>query len=99
MDSFQPDVLIIGAGIAGLAAAAKLSNAGLRVLVLEARDRIGGRVLTVQPADLGVGVEVGGGVVHGRSAQIFDLIKSGGLEGGKSEGQTVCSNAQGLGRC
>ena len=99
MDSFQPDVLIIGAGVAGLAAAAKLSNAGLRVLVLEARDRIGGRVLTVHPPDLGVAVELGAEFVHGRSPQIFDLIKSGGLEGAKIEGQTFCSNEQAIGRC
>ncbi|MGH8641453.1 MAG: FAD-dependent oxidoreductase, partial [Burkholderiales bacterium] len=40
------DVIIIGAGAAGLAAASELAPSGLRVLVLEARDRIGGRVWT-----------------------------------------------------
>ena len=40
------DVLIIGAGAAGLAAARELSCAGLRVIILEARDRIGGRINT-----------------------------------------------------
>jgi len=39
-------VIVIGAGAAGLSAARQLQNKGFRVLVLEARDRIGGRVNT-----------------------------------------------------
>ena len=47
------DVAIIGAGAAGLAAARTLENSGLSVLVLEARDRIGGRSQTViLPGDI-----------------------------------------------
>ncbi|NGX95313.1 MAG: FAD-dependent oxidoreductase, partial [Candidatus Afipia apatlaquensis] len=41
------DVAIIGAGAAGLAAARTLENSGLSVLILEARERIGGRSQTV----------------------------------------------------
>jgi monoamine oxidase len=48
----QTEILIIGAGAAGLAAAAKLSKAGRSVAVVEARDRIGGRMLTpYEPCD------------------------------------------------
>ncbi|HTU61223.1 MAG TPA: FAD-dependent oxidoreductase, partial [Polyangiales bacterium] len=51
------DVLILGAGIAGLAAARALSERGVRCVVLEARDRIGGRIHSLQ-LDTGV-VELG----------------------------------------
>jgi monoamine oxidase len=40
------DVIIIGAGVAGISAARKLKAAGVRTIIFEARDRIGGRVLT-----------------------------------------------------
>lgn len=54
----DPDVVVIGAGMAGLGAARTLSDAGWNVLVLEARERIGGRVWTSRawpdmPVDLG----------------------------------------------
>ncbi|HVJ25412.1 MAG TPA: FAD-dependent oxidoreductase, partial [Burkholderiales bacterium] len=42
----QVDVLVVGAGAAGLAAAAELTRAGRSVLIVEARDRIGGRCYT-----------------------------------------------------
>jgi phytoene dehydrogenase-like protein len=45
---FTPDVLIIGAGAAGLAAAVTLTQAGVSVHILEARDRIGGRIYNVK---------------------------------------------------
>jgi polyamine oxidase len=47
------DVVIVGGGLAGLTAAATLSQAPLRVCVLEARDRLGGRVHTVGGVDMG----------------------------------------------
>ncbi len=51
--------MIVGAGVAGLAAAQRLVAAGLDVIVREARDRIGGRVWTVHEPGLAVPVELG----------------------------------------
>ncbi|MFF0739441.1 flavin monoamine oxidase family protein [Streptomyces sp. NPDC004111] len=61
----MPEVIVIGAGVAGLACAADLARAGVDVLVLEARERIGGRVRTHRPADGGPAVELGAQIVHG----------------------------------
>jgi len=73
------DVLVLGAGIAGLAAAERLSAAGRRVLVLEARDRIGGRIHTVDDPGLHHPVELGAEFVHGRPANLIELIQISGL--------------------
>jgi len=59
------DVIVIGAGMAGLAAAHELTRAGLQVAILEARDRIGGRVHTVRDPSLNYPVELGAEFVHG----------------------------------
>jgi monoamine oxidase len=59
----EVDVAIIGAGAAGLAASRLLTEAGIDVLLLEARDRIGGRALSV-PAGDGAGLDLGCGYLH-----------------------------------
>lgn len=56
-------VVVVGAGMAGLAAAASLVEAGAEVVLLEARDRIGGRIFTDR--SLGVAVEHGANFIHG----------------------------------
>ena len=68
------DVLIIGAGVAGLAAAGDLVRAGYRVTILEARDRIGGRILTARDRRLAVPAELGAEFVHGRPPELWDLF-------------------------
>src|SRR5260370_24228972 len=56
------DVVVSGAGLGGLVAARELGRAGLDVLVLEARDRVGGRAWTDRR--LGHDLELGGAWVH-----------------------------------
>ena len=73
------DVVVLGAGIAGLAAAERLGAAGQRVVVLEARDRIGGRIHTVDDPGLNVPVELGAEFVHGLPAELVELIRETGL--------------------
>ena len=70
-------VLIIGAGAAGLAAAQRLTAAGLSVKILEARDRIGGRIWTRRPAS-GPPVEAGPEFVHGESPELAELLEAAG---------------------
>jgi monoamine oxidase len=59
----EPDVIVIGAGVAGLTVARDVTTAGLRVLLLEARGRLGGRVLTHHTPD--GPIELGAEFVHG----------------------------------
>lgn len=73
------DVIVIGAGVAGLSAALRLAQAGKRVLVLEARDRAGGRILSAQPRDLKVPVELGPEFVHGGSALLRAALREAGM--------------------
>jgi monoamine oxidase len=61
--SRRTSVIVIGAGVAGLAAARKLARAGHVVTVIEARGRIGGRVWT--DVNEGVPMDVGAGWIHG----------------------------------
>jgi monoamine oxidase len=59
MAQLQADVCVVGAGFAGLAAARRLTQAGLSVVVLEARDRVGGRAHTETLSD-GTTIDHGG---------------------------------------
>jgi len=72
------DVLIIGAGAAGLAAAAELARAGRSTLVLEARDRIGGRCWSRHIAGLPSAVELGAEFIHGRPATTLSELREAG---------------------
>src|SRR5262245_17571376 len=74
------DVIVIGAGAAGLSAAADLAASGPDVTVLEARDRVGGRILTLRSSSAEWPIELGAEFVHGRPREIWQLIESAHLE-------------------
>ena len=71
-------MIVIGAGIAGVAATQRLAAAGMNVLVLEARERLGGRIFT-QHHD-GYPVELGAEFMHGRPPEIMNAAKAAGLK-------------------
>jgi monoamine oxidase len=73
------DVLVIGAGAAGLAAADELARAGLAVLMIEARDRVGGRCLTRRLPGVPVPVELGAEFIHGRPEATISLLRRAGI--------------------
>jgi len=87
VDSY--DVVIIGAGASGLAAAQDLIAAGLRVCCLEARDRVGGRILTAHDAATPLPIELGAEFVHGKPSEIFGLAGRAGIHLYETGGRPV----------
>jgi monoamine oxidase len=73
------DVAVVGAGIAGLEAAGRVHRAGLRVVVLEARGRIGGRVDTRFDPQWPVAVDAGAEFVHGRHPRLMAALGAAGI--------------------
>lgn len=76
----KTDVIIIGAGAAGLAAAQILSSHGCSALILEARNRIGGRIHTFRDRTLKVPIEQGAEFIHGRPRVTWELVRQAGLK-------------------
>lgn len=77
------DVLVVGAGVAGLAAARSLADAGLQVVILEAARRIGGRIYTEHVPGTQTGslaVELGAEFVHGLPQITWNLLREARLE-------------------
>ncbi len=73
------DVVVLGAGMAGLTAVRELRRAGLDVVVLEARDRVGGRMHSLfEPSPHGL--ELGAQMIHGSRAPTWNLVREFGIE-------------------
>lgn len=73
------DAIVLGAGASGLSAARILSDHDLKVVVLEARERIGGRVFTLHDPSSPVPIELGAEFIHGRPEETFRIVESANL--------------------
>ena len=89
--SKEPDVIVIGAGAAGISAALALHEAGLAVTILEARDRIGGRIFTVHDPELRAPIELGAEFIHGRPRELWDLLTSHKIAITETDGDHWCA--------
>ncbi|GAA1406506.1 putative putrescine oxidase [Glutamicibacter uratoxydans] len=76
--NYDADVIVIGAGLAGVTAARELSARGKKVIVLEARDRLGGRLYTEQR--FGKYLELGGNWMHWTQPHVWSEVTRYGLE-------------------
>ncbi len=93
------EVIILGAGVSGLAAASALARAGLSVHVLEARNRVGGRVSTIHDNATGASVELGAEFIHGRPPEIFDLLKQAKVQTTEVDGDNYCAEDGRIAKC
>jgi len=81
------EIIIVGAGVAGLSAAVHLAEAGYAVTVLEARHRVGGRIHSVEAG--GIVVETGAEFVHGLPPDIFTWLREENLEHYELDGEDL----------
>ncbi|HZV35756.1 MAG TPA: NAD(P)/FAD-dependent oxidoreductase [Verrucomicrobiae bacterium] len=71
----ETSVVVVGAGVAGLSAANELAQAGAPVCVLEARQRVGGRIFTINDS-VGKPIELGAEFIHGKAPELWQIIQS-----------------------
>ena len=83
------DILVIGAGASGLMAAKELSAKGKKVIVLEARNRAGGRINTLPQKHFSQSAEAGAEFVHGNLPVTLQLLKEYNMQYTKLEGKMV----------
>jgi len=88
------DVIVIGAGAAGLTAARSLASRSLQVVLLEARDRVGGRVLSQTSAQAQLSAELGAEFIHGPARETMALLRDAGTTAvGTGKESWVCSQS------
>jgi len=86
------DIIVIGAGAAGLMTAYELSNAGKKVLVLEAGAHIGGRIHTLIDSNFSYPVELGAEFIHGDLPVTEQLLKEANIKYSRTGGKMLTVN-------
>lgn len=79
MQTHSADVIVIGGGVAGLAAAGELGRRGACVILLEARGRLGGRIFTERRRGWPAPIELGAQFVHGGNDALWRLLRKHGI--------------------
>lgn len=90
----KPDVIVVGGGIAAIAAASKLGQSGRSVLLLEARNRLGGRILTKRDPNTGAAIELGAEFIHGFVPEVWNPLRASKAQITEVEGESWCANGQ-----
>ncbi len=93
------DVIVIGAGVAGLVAASALAESGHSVIVLEARGRIGGRVYSITDAHQNIPIELGAEFIHGRPPELWDVVQQAHIPVSEVDGDNWCVDHGHLAPC
>lgn len=93
------EVIVIGAGVSGLAAAGELARRGLSVAMLEARNRVGGRVHTILDSLYHAPVELGAEFIHGYAPEIWTPLQQKNTTIREVSGDTWCVEKGSLSPC
>ena len=99
MKEYDADVIVVGAGVAGLACAERLAEAKLAVIVVEARERVGGRILTHYDEREDFPIELGAEFVHGEHPVLMARIEQANLRLRRIDEQPWCKEPDGLQPC
>src|SRR6478672_12122470 len=83
------DILIIGAGASGLMAAKELSAKGKKVIIIEARNRPGGRINTISEKYFSLPIEAGAEFIHGNLPLTLQLLKENNIPYAKMAGSML----------
>jgi len=97
--SSEIPVIVVGAGVAGLTAASDLVRSELPVVVLEARDRIGGRVYTQRVSGCEASIELGAEFIHGKPPDVWNLLERNGKTFNEVDGDNWCVSSRGMKPC
>src|SRR5579863_8611488 len=88
--SRSPRVIVVGAGAAGLAAAVELARAGVAVTILEARNRVGGRMFTQRDPTCQAPIEFGAEFIHGLPPEIWEPLQARNVKIEEVSGEPWC---------